>query len=102
MDQDHDKAYVNQLRQLIITKYHASALFRSPTETEVLLHGKTVKSLFVTGSTVYTVSHTTPTYLIDLSLQQLNTLLDIECADEQQLPYEGYIETGLQLPLQRE
>lgn len=74
-------------------------MFGSPTETDVLLRGKTVNSLFDTGSTVYTVSHTTPTYLMDLSLQQLNTLLDIEFADEQQLSYESYIETGLQLPL---
>jgi hypothetical protein len=35
--------------------------------------------------------------LSEIPLQIINTLLDIECAGGQQLPYEGYIETHLQL-----
>lgn len=53
-----------------------------------------------TGSTVSTVSysffqehlrHTSP-------LHELDLLLDIECADGQQLPYSGYSEVELLLP----
>ena len=78
-------------------------LFGYPTETEVVLNGRTVKSLLDTGSTVSTISHRYYNdHLSDQPLHRINTLLDIECASGQQLPYEGYIEADIQLPHQKE
>ena len=78
-------------------------LFGHPTETEVVLSDLNVKSLLDTGSTVSTLSRTYyRNNLAAIPLQKLTTLLDIECADGQQLPYEGYIEAGLQSPQRKE
>ena len=76
-------------------------MYGKPTDTEVVLYGKTVKTLLDTGSTVSTISHTYyHSNLTDIPLLHMNELLDIECADGKQLPYEGYIETAITLPHQ--
>lgn len=73
-------------------------LFGKPTENVVVLYDKPVNTLLDTGSTVSTISETYYNqYLSELPLQNINTLLDIECAGGQQLPYKGYIETHLKL-----
>ena len=73
-------------------------LFGKPTESVVVLYDKPVNTLLDTGSTVSTISETYYNqYLSELPLQNINTLLDIEYAGGQQLPYKGYIETHLKL-----
>ena len=65
-------------------------LFGKPTESVVILYDKPVNTLLDTGSTVSTISETYYNqYLSELPLQNINTLLDIECAGGQQLPYKG-------------
>ena len=76
-------------------------LFGRPTETEVVLYGRTVKTLLDTGSTVSTISHSYySTYMSEVELQNLDTILDIECAGGQQLPYDGFISTEIRIPHQ--
>ena len=55
-------------------------LFGQPTETEVKLNGQTVKTLLDTGSTVFTISNSYyNTQMKKTKLQNINSLLDIEC-----------------------
>ena len=72
-------------------------LFGKPTESVAVLYDKAVNTLLDTGSTVSKISETyyNP-HLSKIPLQNINTLLDIECVEGQQLPYKGYIETHLQ------
>jgi hypothetical protein len=59
-------------------------LFGKPTESVVVLYDKPVNTLLDTGSTVSTISETYYNqYLSELPLQNINTLLDIECAGGQ-------------------
>lgn len=55
-------------------------------------------ALLDTGSTVSTVSQSFFNQYIQTPLMDITTLLDIECADGQQLPYLGYTETCIQIP----
>ena len=54
-----------------------------------------------TGSTVSTVSESFYRQHLTTPLITIDRLLDIECADGQQLPYLGYIEAELQIPGQK-
>ena len=73
-----------------------AGLFGTPTEKKILLLDINTKALIDTGSTVSTLSHTFyRAQLSHLELKPLHSLLNIECADGKQLPYEGYIETDI-------
>ena len=78
-------------------------LLGKPTETSLLLEGNTIAALLDTESTVSTISHSYyDEHLSDhLPLQNLDTLLDIECAGGTQLPYLGFIEAEITLPKNR-
>lgn len=72
-------------------------LLGKPAETVLNIEGNNVRALLDTGSTVSTLAHSYfKKYLSDtLELQELETLLDIECAGGTQLPYLGYIEAKI-------
>lgn len=72
-------------------------LFGKPTETEIYVDGILTPTLLDTGSTVSTISETFYREHISAPLNMIDSLLDIECADGQQLPYSGYTEVELQL-----
>ena len=75
-------------------------MFGKPTETEIILHGKRIKALLDTGSTVSTISK--GFYREELSdlieMKPLDEIVEIECAGGSQLPYEGYIEADIKTP----
>ena len=73
-------------------------LIRKPTETEIYIDGSLTSALLDTGSIISTVSENYYREHISSPLRTLDTLLDIECADGQQLPYIGYAEIQFQLP----
>ncbi|VDH90836.1 Hypothetical predicted protein [Mytilus galloprovincialis] len=74
-------------------------LLGSPNEVTVVINGIQASALLDTGSTVSTVSPSFHRqYLADSSIQTLNQILNIECADGQNMPYLGYISADLQLP----
>ena len=61
-------------------------LFGQPSETEVKLNGQPVKTLLDTGSTVYTISYSYyNTLMKETKLQNINSMLDIECDGGRQL-----------------
>lgn len=70
----------------------------SANETDIIVGGIHTQGLLDTGSTVFTISK--KKYLENLSdiqLQSIQEALSIECADGNQLPYEGYIEVDLNI-----
>ncbi|VDI19091.1 Hypothetical predicted protein [Mytilus galloprovincialis] len=74
-------------------------LLGSPNEVTVVINGLQAAALLDTGSTVSTVSQSFHRqYLADSPIQTLNQILNIECADGQNMPYLGYISADLQLP----
>ncbi|VDI62254.1 Hypothetical predicted protein [Mytilus galloprovincialis] len=74
-------------------------LLGSPNEVTVVINGLQASALLDTGSTVSTVSQSFHRqYLADSPIQTLNQILNIECADGQNMPYLGYISADLQLP----
>ena len=63
---------------------------------EILIEGKPCLALLDTGATISTISHKFYNdRLKHIPLNQLHTLLDIECANGIKLPYEGYIEVDI-------
>ena len=74
----------------------------SPTETSILVSGVPTTTLLDTGSTVSTISQQFfEDHLNHLQLQPLDSILNIECADGQSLPYLGYIEVDIQMTILR-
>lgn len=65
-------------------------------EAEALVNNIPVRCVLDTGSTVSTVSQKWyDTHLSDVPIKSLDTILEIECADGQNLPYTGYIEVEI-------
>ena len=65
-------------------------------EVTVEISGKECRALLDTGSSVSTISQSFyMDYLSDLPLEPLDSVLNIECADESPLPYQGYIRVDL-------
>lgn len=65
-------------------------------EAEILVNNIPVRCLLDTGSTVSTVSQKWyDTHLSDVPIKSLDTILEIECTDGQNLPYTGYIEVEI-------
>jgi hypothetical protein len=91
------KVNKGQMNNVLNSKHKIPpGLFGTPTETKVTLQDINTKALIDTGSTVSTLSHTFyKEHLSHLELKLLHSLLNIECADGKQLPYEGYIETDI-------
>ena len=70
-----------------------------PTEALVNINNISTRTLLDTGSTISTISRKFhQENLNNLPIQQVQSLLDIECADGNSLPYDGFIETELQIP----
>ena len=65
-------------------------------ETNVLINGLQIKGLIDTGATVSTLSEDFyQKHLKEFQLCSLSSVLEIECADGEQLPYTGYIEVDI-------
>ena len=66
------------------------------TEVEVKLNGVSCMALLDTGSTVSTVSEQFyKDHLSNIEIKPIDSMLNIECADGQQLPYQGLIEIDI-------
>ncbi|KAL5012677.1 hypothetical protein ScPMuIL_011228 [Solemya velum] len=75
-----------------------TGLIGSANEVSVWVEGIETKSLIDTGSTISTISQSFYKKYFDfLDIKPLLSLLNIECADGQLLPYEGYIELNLEV-----
>ena len=73
-------------------------LIGSSNESRVIIEGIETSALIDTGSCVSTVSETFfRTSLQDIELHQVKEVINIECADGQQLPYIGVIEAELEV-----
>ena len=72
-------------------------LIGDPNEVTVRINGVNTKALLDTGSTVSTLSESFYKNHLSqsTSINPLSNFIDIECADGQQLPYLGYIESNL-------
>ena len=69
-----------------------STLVGSANETQVRIQGILTPALIDTGSAVSTISQDFyDTYLNDIPLQPVSSLLSLECADGSSLPYLGFI-----------
>ena len=69
-----------------------STLVGSANETQVRIQGILTPALIDTGSAVSTISQDFyDTYLKDIPLQPVSSLLSLECADGSSLPYLGFI-----------
>lgn len=67
-------------------------------EADVIIGDVHAKALLDTGSTVSTISHQFyTTNFKHLPLQPVQEILNIECADGNQLPYDGFIELDLSI-----
>ena len=65
-------------------------------EASIEVYNIPTKALLDTGLTVSTISHKFYNdNFSDIPIQKLDTLLNIECADGKNLPYEGFIETHI-------
>ncbi|MCU7801000.1 MAG: retroviral-like aspartic protease family protein, partial [gamma proteobacterium symbiont of Lucinoma myriamae] len=65
-------------------------------EIDVQVNGVDCKALLDTGSTVTTISEQFyDNYLSNVTIKPLESILTIECADGQNLPYKGYVEVEL-------
>lgn len=75
-------------------------MFGKLTEAKIIIHGRKVTALLDTGSTVSTISKSF--YGRELSqfieMKSLDRIVEIECAEGAQLPYEGYIEANIKTP----
>ena len=91
-----DRTYAYQQQS---TRDVTDQLLGSPNEVTVKVNGIPASALLDTGSTVSTVSESFHRqYLADQTIQALNHILHIECADGQDLPYLGFITVDLELP----
>lgn len=63
-----------------------------------MVSGHKTSALLDTGSTISTVSQLYFEEHMQSPMMKIETLLDIECANGQQLPYLGYTETCFQIP----
>ena len=71
-------------------------LVGSSNEVTVEIHHKSIKALLDTGSTVSTISESFYNeHLSDITLQPLNCIINIECANGIDLPYKGFIEVDV-------
>ena len=69
-----------------------STLVGSANETQVHIKGILTPALIDTGSAVSTISQDFyDTYLSDIPLQPVSSLLSLECADGSSLPYLGFV-----------
>jgi hypothetical protein len=69
-----------------------TGLLESPNEVTIKVNGITASALLDTGSTVSTVSESFYLqYLAKQSIQTLDRILHIECANGEEMPYLGYI-----------
>ncbi|XP_076101165.1 uncharacterized protein LOC143070948 [Mytilus galloprovincialis] len=92
-----DRTYAYQQQQS--TQDITDQLIGNTNEVTVKIHGIPATALLDTGSTVSTVSESFHRqYLPDHTIQTLNRILHIECADGEDLPYHGYITVDLELP----
>lgn len=72
-------------------------LVGTPTEVSVIIEGVKTAALLDTGSTVSTVSQAFyEQHLHHIEMKPLDSILKIECADGQLLPYEGFIEAEIE------
>lgn len=77
-------------------KNYLSSLVGTSNEVNVIVGTINTISLIDTGSSVSTVSHSFYIdHFSDLPIHPIKELLRIECADGQELPYEGFIEVDL-------
>jgi hypothetical protein len=77
-----------------------TGLLESPNEVTIKVNGITASALLDTGSTVSTVSESFYLqYLAKQSIQTLDRILHIECANGEEMPYLGYITVDLELQL---
>ncbi|PJE77975.1 hypothetical protein CI610_03096 [invertebrate metagenome] len=71
-------------------------LVGSTNEVTIQVEGIDVDALLDTGATISTVSESfRRDYLHHLPIRQLDTILKVECADGQPLPYSGYVEASV-------
>jgi len=75
-----------------------SGLIGTANEVAIRMEGIEIKALVDTGSTVSTISHSFyEKHFSFMEINPLSTILNIECADGQLLPYEGYVELNLEI-----
>ena len=68
------------------------------TEATIYLNDIEVRALIDTGSCVSLISKSLyEDKFSDIKLEPLKDFIDIECADGQKLPYEGYIELEINI-----
>ncbi|KAK3101184.1 hypothetical protein FSP39_001606 [Pinctada imbricata] len=66
-------------------------------EVTIHINGNESRALLDTGSSVSTLSHSFyQTYLPEVPLEALDSILNVECADGSSLPYLGFIRVNLQ------
>ena len=71
----------------------------NPNEAELDINGIKTKALLDTGSCVSVISVSfVKENLPQATLQKIERILNIECADGSQLPYLGYIEADIKIP----
>lgn len=82
----------------MMSKRIPPGLCGEPTEATITINGLETKALIDTGSTVSTISKKFYLdHLQDIPIQEIGSLLHIECADGKHLPYEGYVTTEIQI-----
>ena len=86
------------LRKQPPVKDEEQGLIGHANEAAVVVEGRPATALLDTGSSVSTVSQSYHSqFLSHLEIRPLECMLDIECADGQQLPYLGLIETQIEV-----
>lgn len=82
----------------MMSKRIPPGLCGEPSEATKTINGLETKALIDTGSTVSTISKKLYLdHLQDIPIQEIGSLLHIECADGKHLPYDGYITTEIQI-----
>lgn len=74
-------------------------LIGSPNEAQIILNDQTCTALLDTGSTVSTVSQSLFETLENVTLNPLQNIINIEGVTGHLLPYNGYIDVGLNIPM---
>ena len=75
-------------------------LIGHPNEADIIVNGIHSHALLDTGSCVSVVSKSfVDKHLLEIAIEDIGQMLSIECADGNQLPYIGYIEADLEIPL---
>ena len=86
-------------QQTSTTKGNDPKLVGEAAEVSIVVNGFDTRALCDTGSCVSTVSeHFYKENLTSVPLQPLSSLLKIECANGETLPYRGFIQVTLQAP----